>query len=59
MKIKAKQLDEIYAKLPKLRCQRRCQDSCGPIGGLPLDSQIHGVVESIQATAEEGKFVPP
>ena len=135
MKIKAKQLDEIYAKLPKLRCQRRCQDSCGPIlmsrmewqriiretgrkpgvgenlacsllcqdgtcsayrvrplicrlwgmvremacpfgceperwlsdeeagallkkmrdlGGLPSDSQLHGVVESLQATAWKG-----
>jgi Fe-S-cluster containining protein len=26
-----RQLDELYAELPALDCQRRCQDSCGPI----------------------------
>lgn len=25
------QLDELYATLPKVQCQRKCQDYCGPI----------------------------
>lgn len=26
-----RQLDELYARLPKLECQGHCHDSCGPI----------------------------
>lgn len=25
-------LDAIYARIPKLKCQRKCQECCGPIG---------------------------
>lgn len=25
------QLDELYARLPKLQCRGRCQEACGPI----------------------------
>ncbi len=24
-------LEEIYARIPKIKCQRKCQDNCGPI----------------------------
>lgn len=25
------QIDALYATLPEVKCQRRCQDSCGPV----------------------------
>lgn len=34
-------LEAIYAELPELRCQRKCQEACGPV---------------LMSTAEEGKF---
>lgn len=30
-------LEEIYAKLPKLDCQGKCQACCGPIGLTPVE----------------------
>lgn len=28
---KGQQLDRIYARIPRLDCQRKCQECCGPI----------------------------
>ena len=33
-----KTLDEIYARVPKLVCARKCMASCGPIWASPLET---------------------
>jgi len=32
-------LDEIYAELPRLDCQGKCAESCGPILMTPLEEE--------------------
>lgn len=32
-------LDEIYARIPRLKCKRRCQTACGPIGMYPAETE--------------------
>lgn len=32
-------LEAVYERLPRIRCRRRCWDSCGPIGMSPLERQ--------------------
>lgn len=44
-----KRLEAVYAKLPKLACQGRCQECCGPIGMSPVEHQ---------RMAERGRPIP-
>lgn len=32
-------LDELYATLPRIVCQRKCQEACGPIGTFGVERQ--------------------
>lgn len=39
-------LEKIYARIPKIQCQRKCQNACGLIGGSPAEQSL---VQSLTA----------
>ncbi len=44
-------IDQIYLRLPRLNCQRKCQQSCGPVPMFPAEW------ERVVQTAGAGRLV--
>jgi hypothetical protein len=46
-----------YSRIPKLNCQRKCQEACGPIGMTPLEWRRMGSPLPVIARDDSSVFI--
>lgn len=57
--VQRRQLEELYASLPKIECKGECWDSCGPIAMTPVERGLIDDVAGVQLPLLQTKLRCP